>query len=110
MITEAEVISWMGHKSLNESETKALSLVVDAVNTYVDSLPTIDRNADGEWWDVATTRYGALLLAHRFYKRKSSTAGGVEAAGDSVAYVSRWDADIQRAFNMGTDYRKPVVG
>lgn len=51
---------------------------------------------------------GAVMLAARLVRRRNSPAG-IETFSDSVAYVSRWDPDIQRALRQGA-YSWPGVG
>ena len=51
---------------------------------------------------------GAVMLAARLVRRRNSPAG-IETFSDSVAYVSRWDPDIQRALRQGA-YAWPGVG
>ena len=51
---------------------------------------------------------GAVMLAARLVRRRNSPAG-IETFSDSVAYVSRWDPDIQRALRQG-NYAWPAVG
>lgn len=104
MITAQEVINWMG-VSL-PAEDAHLALVIPATNSYVNSLPSIDRNADGTW--KATTKLGALMYASRLYQRKNSP-GGIEAVGEVTTYVSRYDADISRLLNIDS-FKKPLVG
>jgi hypothetical protein len=51
---------------------------------------------------------GAVMLAARLVRRRNSPAG-IETFSDSVAYVSRWDPDIQRALRQGA-YAWPALG
>jgi len=50
----------------------------------------------------------AVMLAARTYRRRNSTAG-VETFGDSVAYVARYDPDVQRALREAS-WAFPAVG
>jgi hypothetical protein len=50
----------------------------------------------------------AVMLAGRVYRRRNSP-GGVELFADSVAYVSRYDPEIQRALRQGA-WAWPAVG
>lgn len=104
MITQAEVTDWTGI-TLPENDN-TLALVLAAVNVYVEALPSIDRDPVGAW--AGTTRLGAIMLAARIYRRKNSP-GGIEASGDTVTYVSRYDSDISRLLNLES-FRKPVIG
>lgn len=104
MITTAQVISWADLRVLTDDED--LTLVVDFVNHYVDQLPSVDKDEFGAW--QPNTTYGALLLANKLYRRKN-TPDGLVSLGDSTVYVSRYDADISRALNLG-DHLKPVIG
>lgn len=104
MITETDVITWTGLKNPNSDN---LSLVVSAVNVYVDGLPSIDRELDGTW--AATTKFAAILLASRWLARKSS-ANGVSATTDGGAtYVTKYDSDIARSLHID-GFQKPMVG
>ena len=106
MITAQAVIDWMGRPNLTEQDLAALEMVLAAVNEYVESLPSIDRDVVGGW--AGTTALGAVMLAARIYRRKNSP-GGIEAVGDMTTYVSRYDSDIARLLNIDT-FRKPMVG
>lgn len=102
-ITQAEVIAWLGITQ----NLEPLNDIVPAVNTYVDSLPQIDRNEVG-WWGP-TTRLAAIMLAARWYRRQSSP-GGLTANDQGVtSYVSKYDSDIARMLNID-GFEKPMVG
>lgn len=106
MLTTQQVISWADLRSIL-TDDQDITLVVEFVNHYVNGLPTIDRDpVDGSW--APNTTYGALLLANKLYRRKNSP-DGIVSLGDSTVYVSRFDADISRALNLG-DHLKPVIG
>ena len=107
MIATAEVMKWGGLQSLDTEETAALALVVDAVNVYVEALPSIDRDLALDQW-AGTTRLGAIMLAARIYRRKNSP-GGIESVGDTMTFVSRYDSDISRLLNIDS-FRKPSIG
>ncbi|NUL43736.1 hypothetical protein F7P69_00775 [Cellulosimicrobium funkei] len=104
MITTADVIDWSGMEV--EVTDFHMVEVVAATNTYVEGLPSIDREEDGSW--SANTRLGALMLASRLYRRKDSPAG-VMSLGDTSTFVSRWDDDLARLLNLQA-WRKPMVG
>lgn len=65
----------------------------DAVRTYTP---------DAEVYQAA------VMLAGRVYRRRNSP-GGIELFADSVAYVARYDPDIQRALRQGA-WAWPAVG
>jgi len=50
----------------------------------------------------------AVMLAGRVYRRRNSP-GGIELFADSVAYVARYDPEIQRGLRSG-GYAWPAVG
>jgi hypothetical protein len=50
----------------------------------------------------------AVMLAARVYRRRNSS-GGLESVGDQVAYVARYDPEIERALRTAT-WRVPGVG
>lgn len=104
MITPDDVTAWSG-LTLPVGDGP-MTMVTAAINHYVDSLPSIDCDASGAW--AATTKLGAIMLAARVYRRKNSP-GGIEAVGDSMSYIARYDSDISRLLNIDT-FRKPVVG
>lgn len=104
MITNADVKNWI---KVSSADNEILTVVVSAVNVYVESLPSIDRLEGGLW--AETTRLGALLLAARWYRRTNS-ANGVESFGESGAvYVTRYDSDIARLLHID-GFQKPMVG
>lgn len=105
MITATDVIGWLELRTVTTDDFH-LSLIVPAVNAYVDSLPSIDRKEDGTW--AGTTQMGAVMLGSRLYRRKNSPHG-IESVGDMSTYVSRYDSDISRLLNIDT-FRKPLVG
>lgn len=49
-----------------------------------------------------------VMLAARLVRRRNSV-GGLEALGDTVAFVSRWDPDVQQGMRTGP-YAWPAVG
>jgi hypothetical protein len=71
----------------------------DQFDTTTDP-PTFTPNAE--------VYQGAVMLAARLVRRRNSPAG-IETFSDSVAYVSRWDPDIQRALRQGA-YAYPGTG
>ena len=64
--------------------------------------PTRVYAPDGEVYQAA------VMLAARLVRRRNSP-GGVETFADSLAYVARYDPDIQRALWIGA-YTYPAVG
>lgn len=106
MITAQDIINWAKLSKIDPLTDPHLSLVVPAVNAYVDSLPSIARNTDGTW--AGTTKLGAVMLGARLYQRKNSQ-GGIESAGEVVTYVARYDSDIARLLRLD-NFRKPQVG
>jgi hypothetical protein len=56
----------------------------------------------------AEVYHAAVMLSARLVRRRNSP-GGVETFADSIAYVARYDPDIQRALHTG-DYTMPGVG
>ncbi|MGP9788245.1 hypothetical protein ACT3UD_18390 [Glutamicibacter sp. 287] len=109
MITATDVIGWLELRTVTTDDFH-LSLIVPAVNAYVESLPSIDRTVleDGSTKWAGTTQMGAVMLASRLYRRKNSPHG-IESVGDMSTYVSRYDSDISRLLNIDT-FRKPLVG
>jgi hypothetical protein len=103
MLTVSEVVAWA---KINNPDLETLASVVDAVNVYVALLPGIDLNEDLSW--AATTKFAAILLAARWYQRRSSS-NGVEAVSESgPVYVSKYDSDIARLLHID-GFQKPVV-
>lgn len=86
-----------------------LKVAVDAVNSYVSSLPDIVTTTQTEEFEDGTvvavevwaddTRLGAMMLAARLYERRDSR-GGVINIGESASYVSRYDSDISRLLRI----------
>ena len=52
-------------------------------------------------------RTAAVMLAARIYRRRNSP-GGMDTSFDQIAYVSRFDPEIERALRQGRS-RKPAV-
>lgn len=48
-----------------------------------------------------------VMLAARLYRRRNSP-GGIESFVDSIAYVSKYDPEIERALRVGP-WRRPVA-
>jgi hypothetical protein len=82
-----------------------LPAVVAAVNTLVGGWLT--PAPDGEW--AAHHRYGATLLAARFYRRRESVTGFQLQGMDGAAYVARTDSDIAQLLGLGA-FAPPRVG
>ena len=57
---------------------------------------------DGEVYQTA------VMLAARLVRRRNSAAG-IETFSDTIAYVSRWDPDLQQGMRTGA-YAWPAVG
>jgi hypothetical protein len=83
--------------------------------------PQVERSRPDQWIvtvtaDDVTRVYtpdgevyqAAVMLAGRVYRRRNSP-GGIELFADSVAYVARYDPDIQRALRQGA-WAMPAVG
>lgn len=104
MIVAQEVITWAGLKNIAFDDFN-FGLIIPAVNEYVDSLPSIDREIDGSW--AGTTKLGAIMLAARLYNRRNSQ-DGITGIGELATYVPRYDSDIARLLNIDT-FRKPMV-
>lgn len=102
MITEQEVIEWSGQTQ----NVQPYAVIIPAVNHYVDNLPSIDRLEDGSW--AGNTRFGAILLATRWYARKDSASGTYGSAVGTV-FISKYDSDIARLLNID-GHSKPLVG
>lgn len=98
------VIDYLGLS--DDFEDPGLEIVCQAVSTYVDGLPSIERVPIDQW--AETTYLGALMLAARLYRRRNSPAG-VEAVGDSMTYVTRYDSDISRLLRID-QFNRPVIG
>lgn len=102
-ITAAEIQKWLKASSTDEH----MQMCADAVTAYVDKLPHIERDENGDW--AASTKLGALMLGARLYKRRNSP-NGIESFGEiGNTYVSRYDSDIARLLHIEA-FRKPQVG
>ncbi|UVJ37981.1 hypothetical protein [Arthrobacter sp. CJ23] len=103
MITTADVIGFMGITQNLDS----LELIVPAVNYYVDALPQIDRNVAG--WE-STTKFAAVLLAARWYKRRNSPGATIDGAMDGGQIrITKYDSDIARLLHID-GFEQPQVG
>lgn len=103
MITQADVIAWMGITQ----NLEPLDLIVPAVITYVDALPDIDRDSIGLW--ESTTKLAAILLAARWYQRRNSPGATIDGAIDGVIRITKYDSDIARMLHID-GFEKPSVG
>ena len=100
MITAQSVAEWLDAPFAD----KHMETVTEAVNAYVEALPSIEREEGGAW--AKTTILGATMLAARLYKRRNSP-NGIEAFGEiGNTYVSRYDSDIARMLHLES-FRKP---
>ena len=100
-LTAADVLSWGGLCARDPQDAASLDAVVAATEAYVNGLPVI-RDAGllpGDPWpdDV---RVGALMLALRTWRRRSSPAGIESATDTGVAYVARYDPDVTRLLHL----------
>ncbi|WP_394938817.1 hypothetical protein [Psychromicrobium sp. YIM B11713] len=103
MLTAADIQNWF---QINPENVDALPAIADAVNTYVGSLPNIDKETDGTW--KGTTKLGALLIAGKLYARKSQPSGVNNFGETGPTYIPRWDQQVDMLLHLG-DYRKPVI-
>lgn len=105
MLTPLEVAQY---RNVSNPDDPVLSAAVEAVNFYVDSLPSIDRDEWGQW--APTTQYAALILAVRWYNRRDSITA-ITGFGDSGApqFITRYDADVARMLHID-GFGKPQVG
>ena len=87
------------------AEDPELPGVVAAANSLV--CVWLSPAPDGEW--AAHHRYGATLLAARFYRRKDSPAGFQMQGMEAAVYVSRNDPDIAQLLGLGA-FAPPRVG
>lgn len=55
---------------------------------------------DGNYLPDAEIYQGAVMYAAREFRRRNSPAG-IEVLGDQTSFVSRYDADIDRALHTG---------
>ena len=96
MITAAEVAR---HLKL-AAEDEHMPIIVDAVNAMVTEW-------HGDEWP-AGVKLGAIMLAARLHRRRNSS-NGVESFGEmGAAYVSRYDADLDRQLRIN-GWTRPVV-
>lgn len=87
-----------------------ITLIVAAVNQWVDGLPVAagQDGSEAHPYD-STVQLGAVFLSCRLFKRRDSPSG-VEGFGtDGAVYVRRNDPDIGLLLRLG-DYAKPAVG
>lgn len=108
-LTTEAVADWLQLKAPDEH----LATVVAAVESLVDGLPDVPREAPteghprGAW--APTTRLAAVMLAARLHRRRNSPSG-VEAMTEAGAtYVSRYDSDIARMLRID-GHARPAVG
>ena len=106
--TEEAVKARLGITDTADDED--ITLIVGAVNAWVDGLPVAaGQDGTNEHPYAATVQLGAVFLSVRLFKRRDSPSG-VEGFGtDGAVYVRRNDPDIALLLNLG-DYAKPAVG
>lgn len=115
----SQVGTWLGLKPdlMTPAETSLLAQCSAAVEAHVqrcrpdqflvqgvipNNPPTLIFTPDNE------VRTAAVMLAARLYRRRNSPAG-VELMGESIAYASRYDPEIDRALRTGY-FSSPLVG
>lgn len=113
-----QVGSWLSLRgTISETESANLVLAAAAVESHVQRcrpdfwVPVLDD--DGEVLGQAyrpdhEVTVAAVMLAARVYRRRNSPAG-VEVMGESIAYASRYDPEIDRALRTGF-FSSPQVG
>ncbi|MBF0808514.1 hypothetical protein E4U03_07815 [Rothia nasimurium] len=101
-ITGQSISKWLGASATDEE----MEVIASSVTSYVNSLPSIDRDTEGNW--AATTLLGATMLGARLYKRRASPNGIESFAEIGNTYISRYDSDIARLLHIEA-FRKPLV-
>jgi hypothetical protein len=86
-------------------EDPELPGVVAAVNSLVGGW--LRPAPDGEW--AAHHRYGASLLAARYYRRTDAPLGFLPGGMDGATYVTKHDPDIAQLLGLGV-FAPPRVG
>lgn len=114
MITIEQVATYL-HLKNDGAGDPYLGGVVDAVNAYVESVPSkrvnIITDPDGNPLEVWTkdTEHAAIMLASRLYTRRNSP-NGIETMNElGTSYVARYDPDIEKLLRIGV-YNIPMVG
>lgn len=79
-----------------------------AVQPQIERARADQRATDGTYQPDREVYQAAVMVAARLYRRRNSPAG-IEAFADSVAYVARFDPDIDRALRQGA-YTPPRIG
>lgn len=104
-VTAEQLGAWSAGQVAVDDEAQ---LVVEAVNSYVSTLPVADRVSvvDGQPVVPDHVRLGCLLLANRTHRRRHSPHGIEAMTGESVAYVARYDPEISRYLELD----RPRVG
>lgn len=111
VITREALVAWTkGAVPADDTAT----LVVEAVNAYVMTLPVAARVVTSTDPDTgvetvtvpASLKLGALMLASRTHRRRSSPSGIEAITGESVAYVARYDPEVARFLELD----RPRVG
>lgn len=101
------VKTWLRINAGDTADDDILQQVCAATEPYVESCRP-EFKIDGEYTPDAEVYQGAVMYAAREYRRRNSPAG-VEMFGDQASFVSRYDADIDRALHTGP-WMDPVVG
>lgn len=104
-----DVAAWLRlDLAADVADAELVADVSAAVEPQVERSRPDQRDADGVYTPDAEVYQAAVMLAARLYRRRNSP-GGVETFADSIAYVARYDPDIQRALRQGA-WSLPGVG
>lgn len=113
MATPTDLARVKAQLSIADDDTRndaQLTVVVNAVNGYVPTLPypaSVAPDGADPWPDAVSL--GATMLGARLARRRNSPSG-VEPMGTAgVAYVARTDPDIAMLLRTGTQ-ATPRVG
>lgn len=110
----ARIARWLGLTDPSAVDEQLLQDVAAQTEIYVQRVRPdryiVDTPTGGQTFDPdAETLQGAVMFAARAYRRRASPTG-VQSFGDAgVSYISRWDADIDRALQTGA-FTPPAVG
>lgn len=103
----ADVKEWLRLGAQDTSDDNLLRRCAVMAEVYAQRCRPEFTNTTGGYTPDGEVYGGAVMYAAREYRRRNSPAG-VEVFGDAASFVSRYDTDIERAFQTGA-FAPPVV-
>ena len=105
----ADVKAWLRLNAQDTTDDDLLNSVAAMAEPYVQRCrPEFVVDGTPPTYEPDAEAYqGAVMYAAREYRRRNSPAG-IELFGEQASFVTRYDADIERALQTGA-YAPPIV-